>query len=70
MTSLEEQYLENFNNFIKHLKIIYTDETTQNLLTNIDSLSNDKKIYNGLLFVSLFEDDHFDLLINSKIKLF
>ena len=70
MTSLEEQYLECFNNFIKHLKIIFTEEETQELLKTIDVLSNDKKIYNGLLFVSLFDDEHFDLLINSKIKLF
>jgi len=68
--SSEEQYLESFNNFIKQLKIIFTDEDVQTILSNINNYTNDKKIYNGLLFSSLITDEYFDLLINSKIKLF
>ena len=67
----ENLYLECFNNFIKQLKIIFTDEDIQKILNKIDEYSNDKKIYNGLLFSSLINDDeHFDLFVNTKIKLF
>ena len=66
----EEEYLESFNNFINQLKIIFQDDDIQLILNNINLLSNEKKIYNGLLFVSLIDDDFFDLFVNSKIKLF
>jgi hypothetical protein len=68
--SFEDQYLECFNNFIKQLKIIYTDEDVQNTLEIINNFPNEKKIYNGLLFTSLMDDINFDLLVNSRIKLF
>jgi len=68
--SSEDLYLECFNNFIRQLKIIYTDKDVQNTLDIINNFSNEKKIYNGLLFTSLIDDINFDLLVNSKIKLF
>ena len=69
--NLEDNYLECFNNFIKQIKNIFINENdVQLILTNISELSNEKKIYNGLLFASLLDDEHFDLLVNSKIKLF
>ena len=68
--SSEDQYLECFNNFIKQLKIIYTDEEVQKTLDIINGYTNEKKLYNGLLFKSLIDDDYFDLLVESKIKLF
>ena len=66
----EDQYLECFNNFINQLKIIFIDDDIQKILNDINQYPNEKKIYNGLYFSSLFDDEHFDLLINSKIKLF
>ena len=51
--SSEDQYLESFNNFIKQLKIIFTDEDVQKILNNINDYTNEKKIYNGLLLSSL-----------------
>jgi hypothetical protein len=68
----ENNYLKSFDDFIKQIKNIFiNDNDVQNILNNINELSNEKKIYNGLLFVSLInEDDNFDLLVNSKIKLF
>jgi hypothetical protein len=68
--SSENQYLECFNNFIKQLKIIYKDEEVQKTLDMINDYTNDKKMYNGLLFTSLLDDTNFDLLVSSKIKLF
>jgi hypothetical protein len=68
--SSEDKYLDCFNNFIKQLKIIFTDEEIKKTLDTINDYSDEKKIYNGLLFSSLIDDDSFDLLINSKIKLF
>ena len=68
--SSEDQYLESFNNFIKQLKIIFTDKDVQIIFNNINDYTNEKKIYNGLLFSSLITDEYFDLLINNKIKLF
>jgi hypothetical protein len=68
--SSEDQYLESFNNFIKQLKIIFTDDETHKILDSINNYTNEKKIYNGLLFSSLMIDEYFDLFINSKIKLF
>jgi hypothetical protein len=66
----EDLYLESFNNFINQLKIIYIDDDIQKILTTINEYQNTKKIYNGLYFSSLIDDEHFDLLINNKIKLF
>ena len=68
--SSDDQYLESFNNFIKQLKIIFTDDDTHKILDNINNYTDDKKTYNGLLFSSLIIDEYFDLFINSKIKLF
>lgn len=68
--SSENQYLECFNNFIKHLKMIYKDEEVQKTLDTINNYTDDKKMYNGLLFTSLLDDINFDLLVTSKIKLF
>lgn len=68
--NIEEQYLECFNNFIKKLQIIFTDKDINDILNNIYNFENEKKIYNGLLFVSLLNDEYFDLFINNKIKLF
>ena len=68
--SSENQYLECFNNFIKHLKMIYKDDEVQKTLDIINNYTDDKKMYNGLLFTSLLDDINFDLLATSKIKLF
>ena len=68
--SFEDQYIDCFNNFIKKLQIIFIDKDINETLIKIYNFNNEKKIYNGLLFVSLFNDEYFDLLVNNKIKLF
>lgn len=66
----EDQYLECFNNFINQLKIIFVEDDIHKTLDEFNEYTNEKKIYNGLYFSSLLDDEHFDLLVNSKIKLF
>jgi len=68
--NFEEQYLESFNDFIEQLKLIFPDENIQIILNYIAIYSNEKKIYNGLFFSSLIDNDNFLLLTNNKIKLF
>lgn len=68
--NFEDQYLDCFNNFVKKLQIIFVDKDINNILNNIYNYDNEKKLYNGLLFASLLNDEYFDLLANSKIKLF
>jgi hypothetical protein len=73
------KYIEYFNNFIKQLKIIFqnNNESVQDedniilLLDNINLLSDEDKVNNGIIFINMLsEDKYFELFISNKIKLF
>ena len=66
----EHDYLEHFNTFITHLKTIYPNESTMEILNEITNYSDTIKLTNGKLFASLFDDELFDLFVKSKIKVF
>lgn len=63
-------YIECFDNFVKQLKIIFSDEEQQNILTKIENMTVEEKSNNCKLFNSLFNDENFDMLVKSKIKVF
>jgi len=48
----QSQYLQHFNNFIQQLKVIFPSEETTNILSNIESYSDEVKIARGQLFCS------------------
>ncbi len=67
---MESNFLEQYNEFLKVLKIIFKDEETQNILSDIEMIDDKMKIENGKLFYNSFTDENFDLFCNKKIKVF
>ena len=68
MDQSKTRLFENYNNFLEQLKIVFTDNVdTFNYFLNE---SDDEKYNRCLLFVNLFDDEHFDLFLKSKIKVF
>lgn len=63
-------YLEYFNIFLKKLKIIFPDNEVQEILNNIENQTDEQKIERGTNFSRLINDENFELLLKSKVKLF
>ena len=64
------QYLEQFNNFVSQLRVIFPTEDVKNILDKIESFSDEVKITRGQLFSSSIRDENFDLFLKDKIKVF
>jgi hypothetical protein len=62
-------YIENYNKFLEQLKIIFTDEETQNILNNISNDTEENNINKGKLFANLINDNFLNF-VNCKIKIF
>jgi len=63
----QDQLLSHFNNFVNQLRIIFPSNES---FVTLNDLSNNEKMNRVSNFVELFNDDHFDLFIKSKIKVF
>ena len=63
-------FLDYFNSFIKQLKIIFPDNSVNEILTKIENENDDSKRARGLYFAGLFDNENFDLFLKSKIKIF
>jgi hypothetical protein len=66
----DTKYLNNFNEFVNQLKIIFINNDIQQILNDILQLSNEDKINNGKLFVELINDEFFDDFVKAKLKIF
>jgi DNA-binding ferritin-like protein (Dps family) len=66
----DAKYLNNFNEFVNQLKIIFINNDIQQSINDILQLSNEDKINNGKLFVSLIDDEFFDDFVKAKLKIF
>jgi len=64
------QYLEQFNNFVSQLRVIFPTEDVKNILDKIESFSDEVKITRGQLFSSSIRDENLDLFLKDKIKVF
>lgn len=65
-----EIYINNYNNFIEQLKIIFNDENTNNILNNNLLLNDNEKINRGKLFNNKINEIDFHSFCNNKIKIF
>ena len=65
-----EMYIENYNNFIEQLKIIFSDNNTISILNENLSLEDNIKIEKGNLFRNKINDIDFNSFYNNKIKIF
>ncbi len=65
-----DQYLKHHANFIDQLKIIFSSEETNKILTTISQTSDETKLTRAKLFSSSISGDNFDLFIKNKIKVF
>ena len=66
----DEKYLNNFNEFVNQLKIIFINNDIQQILNDVLQLSNEDKINNGKLFIKLINDNYFDEFVKAKLKIF
>jgi hypothetical protein len=66
----DTKYLNNFNEFVNQLKIIFINNDIQQILNDILQLSNEDKINNGKLFVELINSQFFDDFVKAKLKIF
>ena len=65
-----EVFIDNYNNFIEQLKIIFNDENTISILDNNLLLNNDEKIIKGKIFNNKIFEIDFHSFYNQKIKIF
>lgn len=65
-----KQFLVNYNSFIDQVMILFDDKDVRDYLFLLNSESKDKKWARGVQFYKSINDELFDLLIESKIKLF
>lgn len=66
----DAKYLNNFNEFVNQLKIIFINNDIQQILNDVLQLSNEDKINNGKLFIKLINDNYFDEFVKAKLKIF
>lgn len=66
----KNNYVNSYNNFIEQLRVIFTDESTQKTLQSLTELSNELKLSNGQLLMSLLTEEYFNLFLKKKIKVF
>ena len=66
----DTKYVNNFNEFVNQLKIIFINNDIQQILNDILQLSNEDKINNGKLFVELINSQFFDDFVKTKLKIF
>jgi len=69
MSNLLENYLSYYNNFIEILLKIFNDDITNKILLDIQNISDNQKIKNGLAFNKSISNLNFRNFIESKIKL-
>jgi hypothetical protein len=64
----EQRLVDNYNNFLEQLKVIFPDNTDS---FNYFLSENDDDKYNRCLsFVNSFNDEHFEMFSKSKLKVF
>jgi len=66
----DAKYLNNFNEFVNQLKIIFINNDIQQILNDILQLSDNDKINNGKTFIKLINDNFFDDFVKAKLKIF
>ena len=66
----ETTYLNNFNEFINQLKIIFINNDIQQILNDLLQLSDNDKINNGKTFIELINNTFFDDFVKAKLKIF
>jgi len=66
----DAKYLNNFNEFVNQLKIIFINNDIQQILNDLLNLSNEDKINNGRTFIELINDNFFDDFVKAKLKIF
>jgi DNA-binding ferritin-like protein (Dps family) len=64
------KYLNNFNEFVNQLKIIFINNDIQQILNDLLNLSDEDKINNGKTFIELLNDNFFDDFVKAKLKIF
>ena len=62
------KYIDTYNNFIKQLKVIFSNKV--DVFTLLEEELDNLKLDRGDTFVNSFNDDNFDLFVKSKIKAF
>ena len=66
----DTKYVNNFNEFVNQLKIIFINNDIQQILNDVLQLSNEDKINNGRTFIELINDNFFDDFVKAKLKIF
>ena len=66
----DAKYLNNFNEFVNQLKIIFINNDIQQILNDLLNLSDEDKINNGKTFIELINDNFFDDFVKAKLKIF
>lgn len=70
LSDLVKTFLQNYNFLIDQLAYLFTDEDCKLYISDLNKETKDKKWQRGLDFNKLLNDEHFNLFIESKTKLF
>ena len=70
LSDLVKTFLQNYNFLIDQLAYLFTDEDYKLCISDLNKETKDKKWQRGLDFNKLLTDEHFNLFIESKTKLF
>jgi hypothetical protein len=70
LSDLVKTFLQNYNFLIDQLAYLFIDEDCKLYISDLNKETKDKKWQRGLDFNKLLNDEHFDLFIESKTKLF
>ncbi len=65
-----ESYLTNYNEFVAQLKVIFSGEETQSILTELSNLSDNQKVAKGFAYAESISDEQFNDFTKGKIKVF